>query len=147
MDIAKLTALKAARFRRAEATAEIPLSQGDLDNRMLDAASVGRTEALARWIALGANPRARDTAGFTALMSASFAGCLDCAALLLPISEVSDIDAAGRNALDLAQRAGHAKVVEAIRAFELSLHERRVIDECSPPLPQGPSVPSRRLGL
>jgi ankyrin repeat protein len=141
VDISKLAALKVKRLRRAERAASDPLSQDDLDNRLLDAASLGRSEAVSRWIALGANPNARDTAGLTALMGAAFAGSMECVALLLPLGRAEARDFSNNSPAQLAAKGGHALVCEAIIAFENARRESAELHhECSPALPK------RRIG-
>ena len=137
MELSILAALKAKRLRRAERGSEDPLTQDDLDNRLLDAASLGRDADVARWIAMGADANARDTAGFTALMSAAFAGSMQCVQVLLPLSRTFERDSGGRNAVDLASKSGYQEVALAIEAFESSRRESVEIErECSPALPR-----------
>lgn len=146
VDISKLAALKAKRLRRAEQGAGDPLSQDDLDNRLLDAASLGRSEAVARWVALGGSVNARDTAGLTALMAAAFAGSWPCVELLLPISRMGERDFSGNSPALLAAKGGHKGVADAIVAFEAARRESQELNhECSPDLPKRPKRAMRHL--
>lgn len=132
-----MAALKAKRIRRAELGAGEPLSQNDLDNRLLDAASLGRWEAVSRWMSLGASANARDTAGFTALMAAAFAGSKPCVELLLPMSRLGERDFSGNSPAQLAVKGSHASVADAILSFEAARRESQELNhECSPALPK-----------
>lgn len=132
--IASLAKSKSERLLRSSGVGTLA-QQEALDNRLLDAAAGGRLDMVAHWIGAGADPRARDTAGLTALMTAAFAGDAPCVALLLPLSETRDLDRAGNDALALAQRARDPAAAELIRRYESASAERGEIAEESPQLP------------
>lgn len=104
-----------------------PVAEGangdDLNNMLLDAASIGRPEDVAHWIAAGADPMARDTAGFTALMHAAFCGSLPCVGMLLPLSRLDDTDGHGNDAMALAQRRPDPAVANFIRGYASAARE------------------------
>lgn len=117
----------------------------DLNNMLLDAASMGRAEEVAHWIGAGADPRARDTAGFTALMQAAFVGSIDCVGVLLPVSRLEDSDGQGNDALALAGRRSDPAVANLIRAYASALWDRHEIQRSAPASPSSPSRPRRGL--
>jgi hypothetical protein len=113
------------------------------DTRLLDAALVGREEAVAACLAAGANPAARDTAGLTPLMLAAMAGCEACVERLLPVSRLDDLDPSGRDAAEMAELGSNPETAERIRAFMSSHAEREALGLASQPAKRKPG----RMGL
>jgi ankyrin repeat protein len=90
--------------------AEISLVQQErLDAELLLAASVENAKEVARLLARGASPQARDSArNATPLMVAASHGAAGCVQALLPVSAPLALDLEGRSALDLAAAYGSA---------------------------------------
>ena len=136
-DLSKLTQRKIDRLKKADANAPEPVCQADMDSRLALACLLGRFDAVAHWIARGADPQQRDDlTGFTPLMSAAMSGDLRCIELLLPLSDMSAVDASGNDAHAFAARAPNPhEALSCFFAYEMFLKEREAIEsECSPPV-------------
>ena len=90
----------------------------NVENELLDAAFHGRTEAVKKLLEKGADPKARDDIGQTALMGAARNGHVKTVIVLLDAGAAADVKlhATHWTALLLAAFYGHAKVVKALLA-------------------------------
>jgi hypothetical protein len=83
--------------------------------KLIEAASDGSLERVARLLSLGADVNVRDKWGWTALSMAAYGGHDKIARLLLACgAEIEIVDVDGDSPLDLATNRGHADVVIAI---------------------------------
>lgn len=124
----KLARMKIKRLDQLGGSMEFE-SQEALDNALLDAATFGRVETIIQCLANGANQKARDTAGLTALMCAAYEGDIECLKILLPVSDLMDADGAGNTALSLAARSPNPYVALAlIEGFGKAQLEKKVME-------------------
>lgn len=144
LDMGKLARMKIKRLDRLGGAMEFD-SQEALDNALLDAASFGRVETVMQCLASGANPKARDTAGLTALMCAAYEADIECLKVLLPVSDLMDEDGSGNTALSFAARSPEPSTALAlIEGFGKAQLEKKVMEiSVVEPHPTRP----RRMGL
>jgi uncharacterized protein len=88
--------------------------QESLDDALLAAARNGRTEQAMSVLAAGANPKAKDRTGRTALMAAICARDAVTVRALIPVSDMEAKDGAGDTALLLAVFYGSADMVRLL---------------------------------
>ncbi|KAI9813510.1 MAG: hypothetical protein M1832_006308 [Thelocarpon impressellum] len=100
------------------------------DTRLIDAASDGSLERVAKLLSRGADVNARDRWDWTALAMAAYGGHEKIARLLLACgAEIDTVDVDGDSPYDLATNRGHAPVVIAIEEERVN----RAVRGRSPP--------------
>ena len=97
--------------------------RAEMAAQLIDAAIVGDHGRCAQLLAQGADAKAADEGGFTALMWAARYGQERAAQELLGASDLGARDELGRTALEIAQGASEAKVAALIQAYELAAGE------------------------
>jgi ankyrin repeat protein len=98
-------------------------SPADLAGDLIQAAILGDAGLCSRLVARGADAKAADEGGFTALMWAARYGHAAAAQALLGASDLSALDERGLNALDIAKGSGSIQVARLIESYALALAE------------------------
>ena len=102
-----------------------------IDDLLINATISGNIEEMRKYIGEGASGKAVDEGGFTALMWAARYDLEKAVSLLLPESDLTQVEKQGRTALDIAKEGAGEKSISAlyIESYLLALAEVKSLTE------------------